>query len=565
MVARQTRAMNPHGTFGRCQWHALSVLLGWMILTAFAVADAQAADKKTVVVLEIQGGTKQLQQAIINGLKDKYNLLPLLKWTAAAKKLNINGQAPQDYALIAAEVKADVVITGRIKQDKDGKWQAHIAARNGQSGNPLGKMSYDLKSAKVDADLITQTERDIGPAVEKALIGEPPPPVGLVSDEPPPAPLRGVAGTTEEEDPIAKMRRQLEEEQRRIAQANARPVWYPFFDIGAGFILSGRNFSFNEEAPPSNVSCYDFVTKRPDLTDGTLNPPLVFNYTKRTANACKNFPTLVAGGVHVDLSVFPLAFLRVSPVRGLGFGASFDYVFWPPSNTSLSNPENLDTREFRFEVGLRYHYNIKNKRSRPSILANLQYGGHYFSIAKKEKTITYQDDKFVQQTTVGLDDHGLPDIYYQYVTIGLGGRIPYYASEKVYFGLLLNFNFHAMLGYGEIANAFGKNDKSQPDAGQSCATQPNTLYCSSGYGPVNSGFGLRGSLTLLEAMVWRGLTIRLQGYYELFKYGFLFGSGGSPSTTLPPGDRNTSFGARHIAQAATDNYFGGIVQIGYQY
>lgn len=554
MVPRQSRALTNPVSTGRRAVSALRVLMACMLLAALA-GPARAEDKKSVVVLEIQGGTKQLQQAILNAIKDKYIVIPVTKWNAAAKKLNVAGQQPEDYALIAADVKVDAVITGKVKQDKDaGGWKLNIAARNGQSGKPIGKMTYDLKSQKVDADTVSQVEKDVPGNVDKAIKGDDPPPVASAAQSSEPAPEPGATENTtlgKDEDPIAKMKK-LEEEQRRLAGYQPRPVWYPFIDAAVGFIMSGRNFSFAEEANPSNVGCYDFDRKRADPNDPSPTPAQVFTYGGKLAK-CPRYDTSVAGGVHVDITGYPLAFLQANAIRGLGIGVLFDYIFWPPSATGGNNSVNLDTREFRFEVGLRYHYNILNKRSRPSILANVQYGGHYFAVAKQAKSYTYMDDNFMNQTVMGLDDHGLSDIFYQYITIGLGGRVPYYANEKMYFGLLLNINFHVILSYGEIAQAFDKN----ADAG--------SLYSVSGYGPTTGGYGLRAGFTPIEAMVWKGLTIRLQAYYELFKYGFQLGSGSNNNVSLPPLDRKTDFGARHIAQAASDNYFGGIVEIGYQY
>jgi hypothetical protein len=280
-------------------------------------------------------------------------------------------------------------------------------------------------------------------------------------------------------------------------------------------------------------------------------PASVFTYGSKLSK-CPGYAPSVGAGVRIDLTGYPLAFLSKNYIRGLGIGIMFDYVGWQPSTTGGPTAVELATTEFRFEVGLRYHYNLFNKRSRPSILANIQYGGHSFAIAKQVKSYTYMDENFMNRTTMGLDDHGLPDIFYQYVNIGVGGRVPYYANEKMYFGLILNVDVHILLSAGEIANALDKN------------APTDSLYQASGYGPTQGGFGIRASLTLLEAMIWRGLTVRLQGFYELFKYDFQFGTG-EGQATLPPGDRKTDFGARHIAPGATDNYFGGVVSVGYQY
>lgn len=523
---------------------ALQLVLSCLLLCTLH-GSAQAQEKKTVVILDIQGGNKQLQQAIVNALKDRYTIIPIAKWNAAAKKLNVTGQGTEEVAMVASDIKADAVVTGKVKQDKDsGGWKLNIAARQGSSGKPIGKIQLDLKSQKVDADAVAQVEKEIWPAVEKAIAGE-------VPETPAPAADPSQTGQTPsqlgvEEDPIAKMKK-MEEQQKR-AQAGERPVWYPFVDASAGFILNGRSFGFSEEANPSFLGCYDFQEKRPDPNNPGLNPPPVYTYGAKLSR-CPKYDTSVAGGVRVDLTGYPLAFMGIDQIRGLGIGATFDYMFWPPSTTSGPTPVTLDTREFRFEVGLRYHWNILNKRSRPSILANVQFGGHYFAVAKQEKTYSFDDDNFVRQMTKGIDDHGLPDIFYQYVTIGVGGRVPYYATDKMFFGLLVGFNFHAMIGFGEIATRF-------QDEGTEAA-----LFGNGGYGPA-SGFGLRATFAPLEAMVWKGLTIRLSGFFEMFKYGF---SLGDDLARAPAGDRKPDQGARHLAPGATDNFFGGILQVGYQY
>lgn len=556
MVPRQSRALSTPGTSWRRAARAVSLLrvLSLPLGCGFVAAATQtvhAEEKKTVVVLEIQGGTKALQQALTNALRDKYIILQTPKWNSAAKKLNVSGQAPEDYAMVAAEVKADVVITGKIKKDKDsGQWKANIAARDGKTGKPIGKMSYDLKSEKVDAETVAQVEKDVGPAVEKAIKGEGSEPAVAVVDKPtepetPPGPLG------KEEDPIAKMKK-LEEEQRRARDDSPRPVWYPYIDASAGLLVNGRSFSFTEEGAPSPQGCYDFVNKRPDPNDPSPTPASVFTYGSKLSK-CPSYAPSVGAGVRVDITGYPLAFMRANPIRGLGIGLMFDYVGWAPSTTGGANSVDLATTELRFEAGLRYHYNILNKRSRPSILANVQYGFHTFAIAKQAKSYTYMDENFMNRTVMGLDDHGLPDIFYQYVNVGLGGRVPYFANDKLYFGLILNVDFHILLSVGELGNSLDKSAAS------------DTLYSASGYGPTQGGFGVRASLTLIEAMIWRGLTVRVQGFYELFKYGFEYGSDANPNTSLPPADRKTDFGARHIAPGATDNYFGGVVAIGYQY
>lgn len=516
--------------------HGLA-LMGALLVLSLA-HHALAQEKKTLVILEVQGGNKQLQQAMTNALRDKYTLITPAQWAAAAKKLKVTGQATEDVALVASELKVDAVITGKVKQDKDGGgWKLNIAARQGTTGKPVGKIIIDLKSQKIEPANITQVEQEIPDAVAKAIAGEEPPPVApAVAETKTPSQL-GV-----EEDPIAKMekdRKKLEEEKQV-----KRPVFYPFIDVGAGLIINGRNFTFEEDSA-TNKGCYDFSQPLYEAS-GTK-----YQYGSKLTR-CPRYDTSVAAGVHVDLTAYPLAFLNINPVRGLGLGGSFDYMFWPPSRTgSGAAAVDLETREFRFEFGLRYHWNILNKRSRPSILANVQYGGHYFAIAKQEKTypMTFNENGNAV-TPKGIDDHGLPDIFYQYVTIGLGGRVPYFANDKMYFGLLVNVNVHVLLGAGEIATRF------------EAESPVDKLYGNGGYGPLSGGFGLRATFSPVEAMLWKGLTIRLQGFFETFRYGFALGA---DLETKGAGQLPPAQGARHLAPGAVDTFFGGIVQVGYQY
>lgn len=524
-------------------------------LSGAHVQKAAAQDKKTVVVLDIQGAPKNVQQGIAKALKNNYIVLQTNKWNDAAKRLGATGQKTDEIALVAGDLKVDAVVTGKLKQDDTGGYALNIGTRHGPSGKLVGKLKYELKSQKVDPVTMTQIETDIGPSVEQAIAG--PPPETPAIPEPKTDPNAPPPGSREE-DPFAQMKK---EQDKANAERTARPSWYPFFDANAGFILNGRNLSFTEEAGTSVAKCYDFDQRVVDPNDPTSTRQVNKYYAAK--KQCGGFLTSATGGVRVDVTGFPLAMLPYNGLRGLGIGATFDYMFWPPSRAENTATE-LSTQEFRLEVGLRYHWNILGKRSRPSLLANVQYGLHSFSIQKQEKMYTYQfeDDKFMTQTRTvkGVNDNGLPDILYQYVTIGLGGRVPYYATDKLYFGLLLNFNFHIMLGYGEMGTGFANPmDVFNAEAASKGAYGP-----AGGFGPA-SGYGLRVAFTPLEMIPWKGLTIRLSGFFEQFRTNFTNGSAGNTGLTLPPVDRTDENASRHIAQGATDTYFGGTVQIGYQF
>lgn len=515
---------------------------------------AWAQDKKTVSVLEIQGAPPKLKAAIEKALRAKYTLVPESKWNATARKLNVTGQGADDIVLVANELKVDAVVTGKVKKDKEsGKWRLNIAARHGGTGKPLGKIQIDLKSERVDVASVTQAEQEIPAAVELAVAGPPPEPVAVADAKPEPL-SPSLMG--KEDDPLERMRK-MEEERRREESKVDRPVWYPFIDATAGFILNGRDFQFTEEAgDTSAVKCYDVNTVREDQDfGGPVRTSLQYNKLR----SCPKYAASVTGGVRVDITGYPLAMLRHSFLRGIGIGILFDYMFWPPSRTGGQNSRDLGTQEWRLEAGLRYHWNILNKRSRPSILFNIGYGLHNFQVQKENVTAQgapmrwrYQSAAGLVKDLDGVDDHGLPDISYQYLTIGLGGRIPYYATEKWFIGLLVNVNVHVMLGYGEIGTSFASTESAE------------SLTRNGGYGPA-SGFGLRAGFTPVEVVPWKGLTIRLSGFYEIFKYGFNLGTDDTLVQATSAAGVPLENSARHLAKGATDQYFGAIVSVGYQY
>lgn len=513
-----------------------------------SAAWAQASEQ-TVAVLEVTGAPRA-QAAITAALKGKYTLVPLAKWNAAAKRLNAPGRAPDELAIVAAELKVGVVVTGAVKKDKEtNQWGLTVSARQGETGKSVDKLRYPLKGRTVDGATLRKLAEEIVPAVEKAFKGP-----EVAQPEPAPAQLEPVADAQQpgkDDDPFEKLRQEEEEEKRR--KESVRPVWYPWVDVGAGFVLGGRRFSFDEDPGVSPIKCYDFDKAILDPADTTGNTT-VYRYTN-ALKKCPGFAASVAPGLRVDATVYPLAFLKINPLRGLGVGGTFDVILWPASRvcnknadgTCVSPGAELETRELRAEVGLRWQWNIMNKRSRPSVRLMFQYGLHQFAIQKQEKTYDVPDLRTgIVKKVTGVDDHGLPDILYQYLDLGLGGRVPYYANNRWYVGMLLDFHYHIMLSYGDIQTRF---------------IDLETFY--GGYGPVSGGYGLRLEFTPFE-FVWKGLTARLQGYYEAFSMSFELANA-DRGNQLPPIDRPYENASRHIAQGASDHYFGGVLQVGYQY
>lgn len=519
----------------------IPLLLGLLLLSA----SARAEERKSVAVLDVVGAPR-VQLVIQNVVKKTHTLVPLAKWNAAAKRLGAMGRASDEIAMVAGDLKVDAVVTATVKKDKEsGTWTLNVSARHGPTGKAVDKLRYPLKGPRVDPATLKQLANEVGPAVDQAIMGPPAEPEPVAA-----APLAPPKPKVDEDNPFARVAKTEEEEKK--AKDGQRPVFYPWFDVSAGFVLGGRRFSFEEEPGPSPTKCYDFDKRIIDPNDPAAMRT-VFRYTN-ALRKCPGFSASVAGGLRLDGTVYPLAFLNINALRGLGLGATFDYFFWPASRVCNKNADGacvsagseLETRQLRLEVGLRWMWNILHKRSRPSILLSLMYGFHQFAIQKEKKMYDTVDTSGMAVKVEGVDDHGLPDLRYQYLDIGLGGRVPLVANEKWFLGMLLDFHFHAMLDYGDIATRFIDFDQ---------------FY--GGYGPVSGGYGIRVGFTPVE-FVWKGLTARVSGYYEQFAMSFDLANAdkGNP---LPPIDRTADTAARHLAQGATDQYFGGVLQLGYQY
>lgn len=509
------------------------------LLTGTALAQTRAR----VAVLRFEGAPK-LQAAVAETLAKEHHLVPLSEWEATASELSATGFSADQIAIVAMQVRADAVVTGLVRRDERGVWMITVSARQGQSGKAVVKQRFPLRSATTLRELLAF----VGPAVQQALAQSGPP--------------GGAGAGGVDEAPLSPQ--ELEEALQR-SEPPARPVWYPYVDLGVGLLFGGRRLDFEEDFGRSPVGCYDFRQPVVDPNNPTgpgAGVPLLHQFSNQLQR-CPRFPTAVTGGLRIDATVYPLAARRSRWLRGLGLGLTADLPFWPATATcNASNPDascagrvSLATREYRVEAGLRWAINLLDKRSRVSLLLSLHYGVHSFALEKTSRSYEFFDPVTNARVQVdGLDDRGLPDSKLQYLSLGVGARVPYYANRSWAIGLVVDARYHAMLSHGEISARF--NDESSLSA----------LYQGGGYGPISSSHGLRVQVTPIEVMPWRGLTFRLSGYYETFLLRFAVGeaylSGPNP---IEPQNLSPSGSARHIARGATEQYFGGALQVGYQF
>jgi TolB-like protein len=217
-----------------------------------------------------------------------------------------------------------------------------------------------------------------------------------------------------------------------------------------------------------------------------------------------HFTSGVVPGIAADLTVNPLAFTwnKAGGVfSGLGVGATIEKPFWPDSTSKTDMTQHFATSELKVEGGLRWRITLYKPVPRPELLLAAGGGLHTFSLAKDATG----------------QDVGPPDVAYKYVDFGIGVRLHF--AEWAY--LTAKFNYHLVVNSGPISDV---------------ATE---------YGPTaTTGLRFGGAL---DFIIYKGLKVGLDGFYERFGLKFV------PGNTSPAKQAN----------AAVDQYFGGVITVGY--
>jgi len=448
-------------------------------------APARAADERPVLaVVPFNGppGAKQAEVMIIRTLRKKATLVPQTTWTKAARKLFAPSHKAEDIADVAADVGAQVVITGIMRRDGR-RWELTVSLRDGKTGKTRDRLKYPLKGPRMTPDVVTLLTKEINEAFDSMLNPEemadvkprepPPADKGQKPPEAPPAPPQVAqnapppsTATKEPEapppppsspPPVATLDRKV-----------TRPKWAPYFDLSVGPTISGRSFDFDPASQPK-------------------------------------FSSGVVAGVRADFTLTPLAgtWRRAGGAfAGLGIGATVDKPFWPDSTSKQDPTMKFGTSELRVEGGLRWRIVLAKAIPRPQLLIQAGGGLHSFAIGKD---------------AMGLDV-GPADVSYKYATFGLGLRIHF--AEWAWIWAM--FDYHLVFDPGPIADAMTE------------------------YGAAKSfGLRVRGGLDFL---VYKGFKIGLEGLYERF------------SLTFNP---TAACATCKVANSGTDQYFGGVIVVGY--
>ena len=135
------------------------------VLTVLCLLVSTAwAGKKRVVVLDFEGdNAEELHEGVVKLLKKSYTVVSVSKWNDKAEELGATKVTEKNVKKVAAKLKVDGVITGKIDKRRD-EYIIKLKLRSGTTGEIIGNsVSTKTDSGKLDA----QAKRDI----KEELIG----------------------------------------------------------------------------------------------------------------------------------------------------------------------------------------------------------------------------------------------------------------------------------------------------------------------------------------------------------------------------------------------------------
>lgn len=453
-------------------------------LAVATVASSSAARAQVrIAVLPIEGpqGEKAYAEAR-KAAKKSGEVVPQADWDASAGRLFATSRSASDLAAVATDLKVQIIVTGKVKNsDEGGGWELSMSVRQGQTGKSAAKLKYPLKGPKVDASTLKHLADELPPAIDGAAAA---PDAATTPD-----PSTGTGATGDDtENPVGEAMRDKQGD-----KGEEMPDFASWFEASFGGSFGSRNFGFDEAGTPS-------------------------------------FRSPGTGGIQLDATVMPLAFLAGSnaALSGLGVGFTYGASFWPGSTPCypatgggcLPTVDSYGTVEYRYEVGVRWRWNIKKSFSSPELRVNGGYGQHAFAVQKRD----YLNDH--------LRDIGPPDVNYSYVTVGLGGFIPVWSQE------------------GDVMRRLSL----YVDGNLLLPIDTGSIHTADEWGP-GSAFGVRVDAGV-DLRLWKGLFARLGAQVEY--YAISFNQPPAMHNLMPPCPCGTTGGA-------ADVYYSGILSVGYAY
>jgi hypothetical protein len=465
------------------------------------LAHAAAGDRPSLAVLSFNGpGAKQAEVMVVRALRKKATIIPTTTWQKAAKKLFAPSHSAEDIADVAADVGATVVITGVVKRDGK-RWELSVSLRDGKSGKVRDRLKYPLRGPRMTPDVTAMLTKEVGDAFDSFTGAADVADIKPRAPPPAPRPQPQQAEKPPAEKPPAERPPAEKPAAKPTQVAKAQPE------------TDDDDTTPPPQQPPPPPVVHETVTTPAPQTrprwapyfDLSVGPSLSGRSFDFDPASQPKFSSGIVAGIAADLTLYPLAstWKRAGGVfSGLGLGATVNKPFWPDSTSKQDPSQKFSTNELRVEGGLRWRIVLYKPVPRPQLLIQAGGGLHSFAIGKD---------------ATGADV-GPADVSYKYATFGAGLRVHF--AEWAWIWAM--FDYHVVFDPGSIADPVAE------------------------YGPAKSfGVRVRGGLDFL---VYKGLKVGAEGMYERFSLTF------NPTAAAAPAK---------IANSGTDQYFGGVIVVGY--
>ncbi|MGE0550262.1 MAG: hypothetical protein AB7O24_18985 [Kofleriaceae bacterium] len=387
---------------------ALATLIGLLVVGP----GSAYAGRKRVVVLEFEGpAAAKFHKDVVKLIKKSHTVVPTDKWLSTADKLNVSGVTDKNVKKVAAKLKVDAVVQGRIEKRRN-KYLIHLKLRSGKLGAVVGsQIDTKANGAKIDGKAAKEIRSELVEAIADISSAKP---RGGDDEE-------DQEAAEEEDEPVAKgkAKKGRDESEEEAAEDEQEPV----AKRKKGFARRDEEATAEEkvggdeepeqaaEEPEENqVASRDddeeeedeeetASVKKRGSKDGPADPlspaeravdlQVGASFTRRTlgwsvASDLMNKPPPYRGkipvpGILIDATIYPLAIghKRKGFLKNLGLTVMYDRVIKISSKDTATGME-LASSESRYAVGAAFRQPL-GASTVVGVMA--RYGAQSFAIA----------------------------------------------------------------------------------------------------------------------------------------------------------------------------------------
>jgi hypothetical protein len=494
------------------------------LLVLLVLSGARAAEaRRRVVVLPLAGSPKgaELQPAVEEILATRFAVVPSEEFLRVARDLGA-GSKDSDVAAISSELRLHAVIAGRVRL-KGRNAILLLRVREGATGVVVDDAVVKLPTGAIGRRQAKEILAKVAKLVREANPAAPSTREAGSNGASSPDASTGTAdvtmprgeGTTARPEPTGGERRQ-----RSGAQSSADdpPRGDPADPADRGDRGGEQQRSVQQKDTGDDSATDEELSEQKESPAKTLpvaatsaialHVGVSFSGRKFNFDAASlpSYTSAPVPGVYLGGSLFPLAFGPRPSRLASAFGLGFFFQRALSLSTTIdvdTNKTKIGTTQQALGVDGLFRWTFGSTPQAVTTQLALGYGIASFTI-----------DPLIQN---GVNTVQIPNVSYKHVNIGLGARVPV-GSPKV--ALLLRGGFKTVLSAGDIFQ------QAQFGSGSAFALD------------------LAGGLELFLANAW---AIRAEGTFTRY------------SLALGTGDRSQGGNVK----SATDQYFGGLITLGY--